>query len=46
MERMKGIQYETGFVYCLHKEGNIYKIGQTSDIPTKRNKQLYISTLP
>ena len=31
-ERMKGIKFEMGFVYCLHKEDNIYKIGQTSDI--------------
>ena len=41
-ERMKGITYEMGFVYCLFdKSFNVYKIGKTSDYPSKRNQQLF-----
>lgn len=41
-ERMKGIKFGMGFVYCLFDiYNNVHKIGQTSDIPTNRNKKLY-----
>lgn len=42
MERMRGITYPEGYVYCLREiNTGRHKIGSTADDPRERTKQLY-----